>query len=643
MRFTAVICALAALPGCTHDHSGGASPGAISSADAASAAHEPPQTAAVTVRETADAFFLSNGILTVGVSKKSGNMLSITYKGVETLGEPAGSRPYMYWSHDVVGAKEIVTSVTIDPSANGGDRAEVSIKGISGGNLMGHGPGTPPEGDLPVDIDIRYALSRDDSAVYTYTAFDHRAEYDAGDFSEARIAGKLSSIFTHIHVDTWRSGRYPLFNEGTDKYVYVSRQWENRAYGWTAPDHKLGFFLLAPSPEFLSGGPTKAEFLAHGTSPIVLSYWRSSHNGGANVSIEKGERWQRVIGPFAMYVTQGETPEAMWADARARLMREEAAWPYAWVDAPGYATPEERGSAYGEFRLDDPLSPSGEAFRGDLYVGLTKTPYELQEPGGPRTITWQNSGKDYQFWTRVTERSGRFAIPDVPAGTYTLHAFADGVLGEYSKSGIEISQGGAIDLGDLNWTPQRYGRQVWEIGTPDRNALEFAGADRFFVPGQPLRYAQMFPHGIDYMIGQSSPLEDWHYSHMPQGTNPLAEIVPFRGVAGEGGDAPRTIHFDMPSQPSGRAVLRIAVNGTGSRPVIDLAVNGAPQGRIGFGRDDGSMKRHQINGIWKLIDTEFDASLLRAGGNTITLTVPAGSLNDGVIYDYLRLEIAEAE
>lgn len=596
---------------------------------------------AVTVRETAEAFFLSNGVLDVGISKRSGNMLSIAYKGVETLGEPAAGRPFMYWSHDVMGASEIKTAITIDPDANGGDRVEVSVKGISGGKLMGHGPGAPPEGDLPVDIDIRYSLARNDNAVYAYTAFEHRKDYDGGDFAEARIAGKLASMFTHIHVDEWRSGEYPLFNEGTDKYVYVSRQWENRAYGWTAPKQNLGFFMLVPSPEFLSGGPTKAEFLAHGTAPIVLSYWRSSHNGGANITLDDGEPWRRVVGPYVMYVNEGATSDAMWDDARARLKREEQAWPYDWVDVPGYARPEERADAVGQIVLNDPLAPSAPGFSGDLHVGLTKTPYELREPTGPRTITWQNSAKDNQYWTRATARDGRFKIPDVPEGVYTLHAYADGVLGELTIPDVTVRAGDEHDIGTLSWQPLRYGKQVWEIGRPDRDSAEFAGYDKFFVPGQPLRYAAMFPNESDFTIGRSESRADWHYTHMPHAVGSSAEIVPFRGVVGQGKDAHRSIRFDLDTQPAGKAMLRIAVNGTGSRPVLSYAVNGMPKGEISFGRDDGSMKRHQINGLWKLVDTEFDASLLKKGDNTITITAPAGSLNDGVIYDYLRLELVK--
>ena len=33
------------------------------------------------------------------------------------------------------------TRITIDPENNGGERGEVSIKGISGGHPMGSGPG----------------------------------------------------------------------------------------------------------------------------------------------------------------------------------------------------------------------------------------------------------------------------------------------------------------------------------------------------------------------------------------------------------------------------------------------------------------------------------------------------------------------
>lgn len=37
----------------------------------------------------------------------------------------------------------------------------------------------------------------------------------------------------------------------------------------------------------------------------------------------------------------------------------------------------------------------------------------------------------------------------------------------------------------------------------------------------------------------------------------------------------------------------------------------------------------------------FDAALLKPGENQITITVPAGDLDSGLVYDYLRLELNE--
>jgi rhamnogalacturonan endolyase len=47
--------------------------------------------------------------------------------------------------------------------------------------------------------------------------------------------------------------------------------------------------------------------------------------------------------------------------------------------------------------------------------------------------------------------------------------------------------------------------------------------------------------------------------------------------------------------------------------------------------------------VWQEQTLKFDAALLKAGENTIELTVPAGELTSGVVYDYLRLELDETQ
>jgi rhamnogalacturonan endolyase len=586
--------------------------------------------AAVSVTENGDSFTLTNGIVTARVLKSNGDIRSLQYKGTEILTDKSGHAGG-YWSHDTTGGKAVVTKITIDPAGNGGERAEVSVKGISGGIKMGHGPGAAVDGDFPADIDIRYTLGRGDSGIYTYCIFDHRPEYPAATMTEARFAVKLADLFDWMSIDVHRNKYYPQEIPGEDKYVYTAVQSENRAYGFSSTKRNVGFYFVNPSVEFLSGGPTKPEFLDHRDTtpvqaPVVLNYWRSSHYGGANVTVAAGEQWTKVIGPFLLYLNEGPDPMAMWKEARARADAEAAKWPYGWVDAGNYAKPAERGTVKGRLILKDALIRK---FPGGISVGLAQQ------------ASWQTDAKHYQFWARSSNPDGAFTIPKISPGAYTLYAFADGVLGEFSKANITVVAGKTLDLGELTWEPVRRGRQVWEIGVPNRTGAEFAGGDRFFEPDITLQYPKLFPADVTYTIGESQPAKDWFYAEVPHSTDPKAQVEPFRGVVSNGRATPYTIRFRMDTAPRGTAILRLAICGTGTR-AIDVSVNGSPAGQVQLGPGDGVITRHQVQGLWYERQFEFDASKLKAGENTLTLTVPAGPVNNGVVYDYLRLELDES-
>ena len=120
-----------------------------------------PAAPAVTVSEDENSFTLANGIVTARVAKRSGDLLSLQYENLEML-DGRGQRSAGYWEQNTARGRQI-TRITIDPNANSGDRGEVSVKGISGGGQMGNGPG----GSVIADIEIRYALGRGDSGVYT--------------------------------------------------------------------------------------------------------------------------------------------------------------------------------------------------------------------------------------------------------------------------------------------------------------------------------------------------------------------------------------------------------------------------------------------------------------------------------------------
>ncbi len=611
------------------------------------------EAAPVTVTESDAAFVLSNGVVTARVLKRNGDLASLLFHGAEMLTDKSGHAG-AYWSHDTTGGTELITRITLDPAANGGARGEVSVKGVSGGRKMGHGPGVPAgaEGDLPVDIEIRYTLGRDDSGIYTYCTFTHRPDYPAATMTEARFAAKLADRFDWMTVDPQRDQAFPATLREGDKYIYTANQFDHRAFGWSSTRDRVGFWLLNPSVEFLSGGPTKTEFLAHRdttpvAAPIVFNYWRSSHYGGAFVEIGAGERWTKTIGPFFLYLNRDGDPAALAADARTRLAKETAQWPYDWVAGVGYASRAERAVVSGRLRLED--SHARSTALPNLLVGLTPADYVSPVPrpgpaGAPavaRTIDWQVDAKHYQFWVRGTPDGG-FAIPHVPAGTYALRALADGVLGEFARADVVVTAGRPLDLGVLEWRPVRRGRPLWEIGLPNRTASEFAGADRFWLPEMPLRYPALFPRDVHFVVGRSDPARDWFFQHVPRNEDPAAKSRPFFGVTTPGRATPYAIEFDVAgaAPPRGRAVLRVAICGGGAREIA-VTVNDSAVGKIDRLLVDGAITRHSIRGLWYERELAFDAALLRPGTNTLVLTVPAGPVNNGVIYDVVRLELDE--
>ncbi len=614
----------------------------------------------VSLSEDEQTYTLDNGIVSAVVAKASGDLVSLQYKGREMLAvrmdaegrpdlvlDPPGANPnglnpgmtdhqYGFWSHDAMGPRgtgDAIATVTINPARNRRMRAEVSVKGYSKGRKMGTGPGSTQDGQFASDIEIRYAVEDGAAKVYTYCIFTHPDNYPASAIGEARFCAKLAPIFDWMSVDKAVDFHYPKDHFAGDKYVYTAVQSVNPAFGWSSTTEEIGCFLLNPSMEYMSGGPTKVEFMGHrdtneAAAPCILNYWRSSHYGGATVQVEQGEFWEKVIGPFVLYLNEGGNHADLYADARAEAAREAGKWPYSWVDSPAYAKKDARSTVTGRLQLDDPAGPDG---LKNLKVGLA-APDEC----------WQKDAKHYQFWADGAE-NGSFSIPHVRPGRYTLYAFADGILGEFVCKDIEVPAGGSLDLGRLAWKPRREGRPVFEIGLPNRNGSEFALGGEFRNPEVVLLYAQSFPGDVTYTVGESDYRSAWPYLHVPHRTTADVKVLPFFGLKGEGRATPYKIRFQMDKAPGAgsRATLRFAICGTAAQD-LHVAVNGLRAGSVPLQQTrDGVITRHGSHGIWYETEFAFDARKLHKGWNELTLTLPAGPLNSGILYDYLRLELAE--
>ncbi len=150
----------------------------------------------VTLTDSPDYYTMSNDILVAKVDKSNGNLNSLQYKGTEIL-DPNPRRTNAYWSHSAH-STDMTRRITIDPKSNNGQRAEVSVKGISHGQPMGSGPG----GSAVADIEIRWNLGAADSAIYTYSIWEHQEDYPRTSVGEARFCAKLNdAVFDWMTVD----------------------------------------------------------------------------------------------------------------------------------------------------------------------------------------------------------------------------------------------------------------------------------------------------------------------------------------------------------------------------------------------------------------------------------------------------------
>ena len=607
----------------------------------------------VVLSEDADSATLANGAVSATVKKANGNLLSLRFRGLELL-----SRGQGYWNilgttpgqaKTEVKPTPSVFRISRNPAENGGALGEIALRFPYRGQAKA----------VPLDIEIRYTLHRGDSGLYGWTLADHSPQYPPFDIEAGTFCMKLNpDVVDYLTVDSrrqrtmirpedWVQGaRLNLLEarrmttgvhrgEVEHKYDYAARLAETPAWGWSSSKHRVGVWIVQPSVEYVNSSPVKIELTGHidgkpslPADPTLLLPWQSRHYGGRDVQIKADESWRKIVGPFLIYCNGGENAQALWKDALARAAREQAAWPYAWAEAPGYEHAAQRGNAAGRLSIRDPQSPGATA--AGAWVGLAEPPYPAHfDRGGPITIDWQTDGKHYQYWTRA-DAAGQFTIRNARPGLYTLYAFTDGALGDFSRADVRVEAEKTTDLGELTWTPVRYGRQLWEIGIPNRSADEFRHGDHYWQWGLYNLYPEEFPRDVDFVIGKGDWRRDWNYCQPPR-------------PDGKGGWKNTTwrIRFDLDHALHGAATLRLAICGARGGPV-DAAVNGRPIGTTGELPESGVMHR---DGIRSVALTErnlkFDAALLKPGENVIELTKHVRAWTDGVLYDYLRLELDE--
>ena len=160
---------------------------AVLLASGASAQHQPAHVlpkiekvavnAPVTLTDNGDTWTLDNGIVKLTFAKRDGNIAALVYHGVNIL---TRGREW-----EQVPSGTVTSRVTIDPANNGGERAEVAVKGINPGGGGGRGGG--------MDIETRVTMERGTSGFYTYDEYTHPASYPFVHVGETALSWRTST------------------------------------------------------------------------------------------------------------------------------------------------------------------------------------------------------------------------------------------------------------------------------------------------------------------------------------------------------------------------------------------------------------------------------------------------------------------
>ena len=215
----------------------------------------------------------------------------------------------------------------------------------------------------------------------------------------------------------------------------------------------------------------------------------------------------------------------------------------------------------------------------------------------------------------MEREDGNFTITKVRPGNYTLHAFADGVLGDFDQANITVEPGKTLNLGKLEWKPVRYGTPALGHRLPRphrRQVLQGRRRELLAVGLEPALRRCCSPTTSPTPIGKSDYRKDWFFEEVPHATNlsfvnPAAKDPanqrfgwvkaeslnqypqtnhPGRGPSTARAERPLDRQFNVAKQEHGTAALRVALAGVnGLRDGLAVGVNGQSIGAIGDGSD----------------------------------------------------------
>jgi rhamnogalacturonan endolyase len=602
----------------------------------------------VTLANVGEYVTIDNGILKCTFSKQKFKITSMFYRGVPL----SPSSKWNNWNFNVFpDSYNSDFRVTIDPKDNSGQRAEIAFFVTSIPHMK-----TIPK----FDMEIRYAMERGLSGVYTSLVMSRKKEWQTGVIGEARYLLCIDSdMFDYLTLHSERRQIVPkvddllkpkfmnmfeamLIESGPyagkveDKYDYSEFMTKLPAYGWTSTSHGIGVWFINPSQEYISGGPTKVNLTSHRAmntqydfneatnkttvkitpqDNVMLNMWCGGHYGGPSLALN--DDFTKVIGPFLIYVNgDKKTHDALYQDAVREAERQQQLWPFEFFKHPAFKAKSERGTVSGVLKTDIALS-------GDVWAGLVDV----------AVAYWELDANKNQFWARINVQKGMFTIMNVPEGIYKLVIIGKGLWGEHVVKNVKVEKQKQTNIGEIIWNQQKPGKTIlWQIGEPTRNSTKFKNGDLPKQWGVWYLQNKQFPDGCKFVVGKSKEQNDWNYCQTGR--------VDDKGLVS---DSKWTIEFQGKKGMKGTATVRFAFCGWTKGLILKIHLNKMPKpiGEMNFSDDNMMLFFNGTSGRWTEKSITFDAAGIQEGSNIISITLTAAKLSwwTAVHYDSIKLEI----
>jgi len=461
-------------------------------------------------------------------------------------------------------------------------------------------------------FELHYVLHADQSGVYCFLEQYHHDGSPDGGFGQIRWGLRAdSTLFDYHLVRDNIQGRMPQFSEFKKKiqdwtyqladssyytkYDYADYIEGRHVHGFAGTKSGKGIFIIQASHEYLNGGPTKQFNTVH-TGPFMIMMFQCDHFlldkkvGEGPVSGE----WQKLGGPFFLYVNSGKNISEIWADAKRQTAEEVSKWPYQWMNHPDY--PLERGTVTGHLSVNR--------------ISASNAHIILAAPN----VDWQSQSHGYIFAVRA-DKDGNFVVPNVRQGCYSFYAYTDNVTEEFCKNDIRVLANSTTALSELNWQPKQNGTILWQIGVADRTTRGFKLSDH-------KRYYGVFnnvPANLTYTVGKSTEADDWYYAQTKSGS--------------------WNVKFQMNKSQGTECILTLGIAGSAKNPLLEILVNNNKVGEYYFGNDHTVYRSSILGGYYQQQEVRFPADSLHIGVNIISFHLPTVKNGGGIMYDVIKLEV----